>query len=298
MSTRTEKRLNGVYAMAERLAFGDGDRLVLMSDCHRGDGSQADNFLHNQTLYTAALAQYAREGYTYIELGDGDELWENTAVCDIADAHRGVFDRLAQLHTDGRLYMLYGNHDLCKRGENFGKAITACSYDNCRCRVPLFPALRAQEGLVLCHADSGGELLLVHGHQADVFNDRFWRVGQWLVRHLWRPLELIGVRDPTSAAKNYRKKGAVERRLSRWADTHPPLLIAGHTHRPMLPAPGEGRYFNDGSAVHPSGVAALEIAGGEVRLVKWHYQIRDGGAVYAGRETLAGPHPLRAYFSS
>lgn len=294
--SRTKRRLDAVLQTAERIPIDDVSRIVLMSDCHRGDGSWADNFARNQALYGAALQRYAADGYTYIELGDGDELWENSSMQTILAMHRPIFHLLAQLYRENRLYMLFGNHDIRKRDAEFAAGLSECP-DDCRCRChPLFPGIRVHEGLVLQHRPSGGELLLIHGHQADFFNDRLWRVGRALVRRLWRPLELAGFHDPTSAAKNYRKQQRVERKLAGWAQDKPLILVAGHTHRPSLPPPGEARYFNDGSAVHPGSVTALELSGGIVRLVKWIYQSRPDGVLFAGRETIAGPVPLADYF--
>lgn len=296
--TRTDRRLDAVWEAAERLPFDDSSRIVLMSDCHRGDGSWADNFARNQALYKAALERYTAEGYTYIELGDGDELWENKSMQTILSMHCHVFTSLARLYQQKRLYMLFGNHDMLKKNTDFAASLSECP-DDCQCsRHPLFPGLRIHEGLVLQHRSSGGELLLVHGHQADFFNDRLWRMGRLLVRRLWKPLELMGVHDPTSAAKNYHRKDRVERHLTNWVREKPLLLVAGHTHRPSFPKPGEAGYFNDGSAVHPGSVTALEISDGILRLVKWVYKTRPDGVLFAGRETIAGPEPLTSYFPS
>lgn len=68
-----------------------------MSDCHRGIGTSSDNFLKNQHLFFAALKYYYKRGYTYIELGDGDELWENRSMKNIVEVHDEVFEMFAQL---------------------------------------------------------------------------------------------------------------------------------------------------------------------------------------------------------
>ena len=66
-------------------------KIVLMSDCHRGTGDWSDTFLKNQNIYFSALMNYYEKGYTYIELGDGDELWENKRMKDISEIHNNVF---------------------------------------------------------------------------------------------------------------------------------------------------------------------------------------------------------------
>jgi hypothetical protein len=70
-------RLDKSFENAPVLPLGGSRRYILFSDCHRGNGTHNDNFLKNQYLYLAALRHYYKKGYTYIELGDGDELWEN-----------------------------------------------------------------------------------------------------------------------------------------------------------------------------------------------------------------------------
>lgn len=116
-----------------------------------------------------------------------------------------------------------------------------------------------------------------------------------MVRYLWRPLELAGCNDPTSAAKNYQKKERVEKKLSEWAMRHETLLVTGHTHRPVLPKPGEGYYFNDGSCVHPRCITALELERGAISLVKWSVKVREDNVVYIGRDVLEGPRFLTEY---
>jgi hypothetical protein len=49
-------------------------KLIIMSDIHRGDGTGSDDFAHNSLLYKCALDYYLENGFTYIELGDAEEL--------------------------------------------------------------------------------------------------------------------------------------------------------------------------------------------------------------------------------
>lgn len=73
-------RLNRAFSQAPVLPLTLRSRYVLVSDCHRGVGTSSDNFLKNQHLYFAAMDHYYRNGFTYIELGDGEELWENRSL--------------------------------------------------------------------------------------------------------------------------------------------------------------------------------------------------------------------------
>lgn len=286
------KRLDRLFETAPRIPFSNQSKIVIFSDCHRGEGGAADNFAKNQNIYFYALNHYFQNGFAYFELGDGEELWENTSLINIVDNYRNIYRLFSKFYSKNRLHLLYGNHDIQKRNPKkarcFDKAY--CSREDRM--LPLCPGIKFHEALVLRHRESKSEILLVHGHQADFFNYYLWRLSRFLVRYLWKPLETIGVRDPTSAAKNYKKRISIEKRLVEWAKKKNRMLIAGHTHRPVFPSPGEPPYFNDGSCVHPRSITCIEIENGEIMLVKWAYFIRKDGAVYAGRELLEKPRKL------
>lgn len=293
----TKSRLDRLYREADRICFNSQAKIVLMSDCHRGVGNHGDNFLKNRYLVSAALSYYNDRRFTYMELGDGDELWENRNIDRIIQEHSDIFELLSCFYRDGRFLMLYGNHDRKKEKQRFMERYYSKYYCDSRdCRCELFPEMEAKEGIVLEEAGSGHQIFLVHGHQGDLMNDTLWKLTRFLVRHVWRKLELWGVQDPTSTARNYKKKKKTEKRLSRWADENGVLLAAGHTHRAVLPPPGESMYLNDGSCVHPSGITALEIESGSLSLVKWSVLTRQDRSMYVGREVLAGPVRIREYF--
>lgn len=138
---------------------------------------------------------------------------------------------------------------------------------------------------------------MIHGHQVNLLDYELWRLGRFLVRYLWRPLESFGVNDPTSTAKNYAKKDAVEKKLTEWVIREKHMLIAGHTHRPMFPEVGTLPYFNDGSSVHPQNITGIEITDGCITLVKWNIKTRDDGTLYIGKEALAGPRRIKDYLN-
>ncbi len=279
-------RMSKAYAASDEISVDDGSRIAIMSDCHRGDGSWADSFAGNRNLFLAALDNYCGKGFTYIELGDGDELWENDDFSEIMSEYSDIFRVMAGFYSDGRLYLIYGNHDMVKRD-----IYNTVSSDGEFGR--LFPSLRFREGLILNYL--GNKIFLTHGHQADFFNSRFWRLARFLVRNLWRRLESLGVKDPTSASENLRKKTAVERNLMEWAAAESVMLIAGHTHRAVFPKPGEGLYFNDGSCVGRDRISAIEIENGNISLTKWSFRVKADGAVRARRDVISSGS-LKEYF--
>jgi UDP-2,3-diacylglucosamine pyrophosphatase LpxH len=284
------QRIDRVYRSSAALELDSRSKIVIMSDVHRGSGSFADDFANNKIIYYAALEQYNRSKFTYIELGDGDELWKNKRMSELYVVHSDVYALLEQFRRENRLYMFFGNHDMLKKT----KPKLLATY-NSPAESKLYKELPMLEGLLLRYENHDRPLFLLHGHQADFFNDTLWRISKFLVKHLWKPLELIGFHDPTSAAKNNKVKEKIELRLTGWAKEHSTPLIAGHTHRPVFPEPGEGLYFNDGSCVHPWGITALEITLGTISLVRWGQKTTPNGTVYIGKDVIAGPRELELY---
>lgn len=290
-------RLESVYRNAERFCIDRNSRIVCMSDCHRGVGNHGDNFLPNQQLFFAALQYYYDRRFFYIELGDGDELWENKHLSRIVEIHSDAFWMMSRFYREGRFLMLYGNHDQQKKKEKYVRTHCWQYYcDSCDSFQDLFPRLQARESVVLTDRMTGHEILLLHGHQGDFMNDTLWPLTRLLVRFVWRPLEMLGVADPTSAARNYKKRKKTERRLDEFSKEKQILLIAGHTHRPVLPRPGESFYLNDGSCVHPRCITAMELENGAVTLVKWCVTVRRDDSLKVSREVLEGPIPWERYW--
>lgn len=281
-------RLSHSFENVPILPITATSRYVLFSDCHRGCGNSNDNFLKNQHLYFAALQHYYENKFTYIELGDGDELWENRKMEQIIEIHGNVFWLLQQYANQNRLYLLYGNHDMIKKNLIFcSRHCSSYFCTNLQKMQPLFPEQRYYSGLIL-EDESGLRLYLTHGHQADLLNSVFWRLSRFLVRYVWKPLEHIGILDPTSAAKNNSRKTLTEQRLSTWAKKNHKLLITGHTHRPRLNSVKDF-YFNTGSCVHPRCITCIEIEQRHMTLCKWTMDTHPDRTLYVARKVLAGP---------
>ena len=290
----TAGRLDAAFEDAPVRSLGSDSRYVLFSDCHRGTGVSYDNFLKNQNLYFAALRYYYDRQFTYIELGDGDELWENRSMEQIKSIHDNTFWLLSLYYKQKRLWLLYGNHDLIKRnprysGQHFSSYI--CSTNKTQ---PLFPGITFYEGLILKDCLGKRDLYLTHGHQADFLISVLWKFSRVLVRYIWTPMEHIGFLDPTSAAKNNTKKRKTERLLTGWAIDNDRILISGHTHRPMI-GTKDSPYFNTGSCVHPRCITCIEVTDRCMTLVKWTLRTRDDMTLYVGREELAGPVCIDEY---
>jgi predicted phosphodiesterase len=290
-------RLNRAYQNAQRIPFNNDSKFILFSDCHRGDNSFADEFANNRNIYYHALQYYYKKGFNYCELGDGDELWENTRFESIFEAHTNIYMLLKHFHLENRLIMLWGNHDMVYKDPEYVEAHLSHYFEPIdSLEKELFKGLQYHEAIVLKHEESDLELFLVHGHQADWWNYTFWKWGRFLVRVLGKPLQVWGIADPTSPAKNYKELIKIERRIKRWILQHHGLItVIGHTHRPRFPEPGDIPLFNDGSCVHPRSITGIEIENGHIALIKWHIATKADGTLQVVRLLLEGPRELSSY---
>ncbi len=282
------RRLTTVFEAARQVPFDDDSKIVFFSDCHRGDKGKTDAFARNEVLYHSVLDHYYEQGFTYIEVGDGDELWKNGRFSDILRAHGRTFDRLHRFNDRGRLHIVFGNHDI--RGPRHSRV----SKDG----IP------AEEGLILTHAKTGQRLFVVHGHQADFTSDGLYAVSRLAVRHVWRRLQLLSMETAlrrlqgvvlklvTPGASRIIEK--IERRIIEWIQVNRQLVICGHTHRPMSSVYGAPPYFNTGSCVVPGVITGLEIQKGDIALVKWSGPAGEGADQKPAvrRELLAPPKTL------
>jgi len=264
-----------------------------MSDIHRGRGTGSDDFAKNQKLYYTAIRHYDKEGYTYIELGDGDELWQERHMWEITAEYDHIFTILAKLYREGRFHMLYGNHDMIKRSDIWTRAnLYTYSPKPTFMPSPLFPNIVVEESILLTHRPTDSKMLLLHGHQADFFNYRFWRLSRFLVRYLWQPLELVGFQNPFDNERNPQRRSRVEQFLAHWGKKRNITIIAGHTHRPILSPYTGDRYINDGSCVHTRYITALEITEGKLCLVKWEIAVKEDGSLYITKELLSSARSI------
>jgi UDP-2,3-diacylglucosamine pyrophosphatase LpxH len=271
-------------------------RFVVFSDAHRGDGTGADDFAANSLIFKCVLDYYLAEGFTLIELGDAEELWEIKRFDQIYITHTSIYRRLAAFHSSDpqktRYIKIWGNHDLYWK-------------DNEAALRRLFPGINIYEAALL-----DGHILLWHGHQADPSCSGAWaRITKFLVGKCWTTLQRFGVRDPTRAANNPGRCDQIDETLHAWATGGLPdsfgfkigkidTIIAGHTHRPVYenlsltermylesnvgtrgirrklhPDPA---YYNTGSCVHPRCITGIEITAGKdgkpaFTLIKWGY---------------------------
>lgn len=289
------KKLDSLFKKSHRIKIDDNTKLVIMSDCHRGEGKDSDNFLKNKNLFQVALCYYYDKDFTYVELGDGDDMWEVKDYKNIVERYLDIFQLLKKFNDSNRLIMIYGNHDICKKNDqilrnNFYKYYNKITEQE----EKLLDHLKVYESLVLSYKEH--EIFMIHGHQVDFLNSTFWRLSRFLVRYIWKNLEYMGVKDSTSAAKNYNVTKKIEKKLRCWSIKNNKLVIAGHTHRPIFPKAGKSLYFNDGSCIHPNGITCLEIENGNITLVRWGFQLTNHNLLSIGREVFEKKESIIQFF--
>jgi UDP-2,3-diacylglucosamine pyrophosphatase LpxH len=262
------EQLNRTFRASPQVPFDDTSRFVFFSDCHRGTNGRTDAFAPNQELFRQVLGHYLKRDFTYVEVGDGDELWMNPRFSDVQRAHRPIFDLLHQFDRLGRLHLLVGNHDVPgRRNGHMNKG-----------------GLSLGDGLVLQHTKTGQQILVAHGHQADFGNDPDFTLSRFMVRHFWRRLQQLGFGNVPMWAKTEHTrswleqfimdrlqahKRKIEQRIVTWLQEFQQTVICGHTHLAHFAARGTPPYFNAGSCVIPGQITGLEIEGGRIALVRY-----------------------------
>jgi len=288
----TYSRLNDVLDKSIRLNLNNNSKIVLMSDVHRGIGDETDDFIKNKYIYNNALKDYYSKGFTYIEIGDGDELWKNKSIKKIIDTHSDTFNILKKFYDNKRLYFIYGNHDMIKNSKRYLKR-NLYRYYNENTYISLFPQILCYEGVILEYHDN--LILLVHGHQGDIINDRLWFLAMFLVRYILKPIGInLTANYSISPAKNTRKKKLIERKMINWSNSTNNMIIAGHTHRSVFPKDGDKLYFNTGCCVKPGYITCIEIENNKIILVKWIYDSTSQNNI--SKEIIAGPKELDCFF--
>jgi hypothetical protein len=206
----------------------DTGRLVIFSDHHKGARDGADDFRHCERAYHAALGYYLEQGHRLVALGDAEELWENTPD-EVLKAYSGTLELEGEFHREGRYERFWGNHDdEWRHPDSVTKRLD-----------PFYPGIRVREAMKLRVTGGGEELgviFLVHGHQGTLESERFAWFSKLVVRYFWRPIQRRSGASATTPASDWDLRQRHEAAMFAWAKAHPakPLMIAGHTHRPVF----------------------------------------------------------------
>ena len=293
---KTDERLREAYKEARVEYFDNNSKYIIFSDSHRGNGSHFDEFSKNQNIFRHALEYYFENGYTYIEAGDGDELWENQKMTDIKNAHFHIFDTIKKFNDEDRLIMIYGNHNIYLKDMDYVRKHYYKSYNDYKeADYEFLMGLVPVEAVLLKHKETDQEILTLHGHQGDFLNDQFWYPTMLSLKYFWRYLHSLGIRNPASPVKNTFKRHKIERNFKKWIIKNRKMLICGHTHRFKYPREGEIPYFNTGCCIYPTIITGIEIVKGKIQLIRWKTEPDQKGYLQVTRMVLRGPRPIEEF---
>jgi len=293
---QTQKRLSEAYENARIEYFDENSKYVFMSDAHRGNGSHSDEFTKNRNIFIHALKHYNKKGFTYVEVGDGDELWEHPKAWHIKNAHYEVFEQIRSLYKDDRFIMLYGNHNIYLKNPKYVEKHYYSYFNSYTKQTKEFLyGIKPEESLLLKNKKTGQEILVVHGHQGDFSNDHIWYLTMLSLKYFWRYLHAFGIKNPASPIKNTTKRHRIENNITKWIREHNKMVICGHTHRFKYPREHEYPYFNTGCCIYPTTITAIELEKGVVKIVRWKVKTNETGNLYVDRKIIRGPDPVSKF---
>jgi len=294
------------------LELNNTSRFIILSDQHKGARNNADDFALAEKNYLAALDYYYATNFYYINLGDSEELWENTMLA-VKKHNKATFEKEDLFLQQKRFTKIFGNHDL-DWGNNplaplelqniYGEKVSIC------------------EGIILSatYNNKPMHIFCTHGHQGDLQSDGNW-FSKFFVANIWQPLQAYLKINPNTPAYNVQLKTLHNSLMYEWSSNQPnTILITGHTHQPVFESltllerlyqrlemakaknntaamqeieshitvrlnKGEAGmdytkykpgYFNSGCCCFSDGdITGIEIEDGMIRLIKWEYDNND-----------------------
>ena len=201
--------LTNLYGSTPVSELDPGERIVIFSDLHLGDGRRTDDFRPNSSLFTTVLRDYYLDGgYRLILNGDIEEL-QRFRLDDILRRWRPVYEVFDRFRSAGRLHRIVGNHDLDLLSR------TDHSFD-------VRQALR--------YSYHGNDIFIFHGHQTSKGFEKFNKLVGIGLRCFANPLKITNYTVAHDSLKRFR----TEERVYEFASRHKVLSIIGHTHRPLF----------------------------------------------------------------
>jgi len=200
---------------------------IILSDHHKGKRNGADDFTTNEDCYLGALEYYNQHAFSYINLGDSEELWENN-IFSILKHNKATFAAERKFVERNAYYKVYGNHDSFWRFDPLSAQYLKQMYGQ---PVKIFG------GLILnieYTPEKRLQLFCTHGHQGDANSDGNW-LSAAFVTYIWGPLQsLLRINTNTPSAKDMLKT-LHNSIMYKWSAAQQQLvLITGHTHQPVF----------------------------------------------------------------
>lgn len=261
------------------------DPFIIFSDQHKGTKDKGDDFKNNEPNYIAALQYYLQHQYTFINLGDAEELWKYSAG-NVIPKNREALIAEANFHLNKKYYRTFGNHDLLWKNS---LDVQMQLKDLFQMPLPVYEGIVLRLVVTVKELPQTIHIFLTHGHQGDKMSDNN-ALSTWLVAHIWAPIQRALEININTPATNFQLRDKHNRIMYEWSSRKKnTLLITGHTHKPVF---ASGRYtdneahkmeleyehkdvhssyFNSGCCCFNDGdITGIEIAEDTIRLIKWH----------------------------
>ncbi len=213
------------YGFVFPFKMNDG-KFIIFSDQHKGAKDAADDFRNAETNYQTALDYYFRNGFCLANIGDCEELWENTPD-KVVESHRKSLLEEARFLQDKRYLRTFGNHDL-EWKYAFQRDLYLKGIFGNKLKVP--------EGILLCTTYNNEEfsILLTHGHQGDKQSDGN-KVSMWIVAAIWTPIQRFLDISVNTTSDSFELVDVHNIMMYEWSATQKNMLmISGHTHKPVF----------------------------------------------------------------
>lgn len=208
------------------LSFTASQRFIIFSDQHKGTKNGSDVFAFAEKNYLEALKYYDEQNYFYINLGDSEELWENS-LAPVRKKNLLSFEAEKKFLERQSFLKIFGNHDLYWDNDPLAALNLEEIYGQ---------KLKVYEGCIL-QTNIKNKLLrifLTHGHQGDMQSDGNW-LSKWFISNVWAPLQNYLMINVNTPANNDQLKTLHNSMMSDWsARQKDTLLITGHTHQPVF----------------------------------------------------------------
>ncbi|MEI2739007.1 MAG: metallophosphoesterase [Chitinophagaceae bacterium] len=205
-------------------------KFIIFSDQHKGSRNGADDFKQAETNYLNALDYYSKNDFCFINLGDSEELWENS-IWKVKKKNRATFEAEKKFLAHNRHVKIFGNHDLYWDTSPWAYWHLKNMYGE---KVKIY------EGLILKTAtgnpdqDESLTIFLTHGHQGDAQSDGNW-FSKFFVAYIWAPLQSLLKINPNTPAYDAEKKTLHNHIMYEWsAQQKNTILVTGHTHQPVF----------------------------------------------------------------
>ena len=203
-----------------------GGKFIIFSDQHKGARNGADDFMAAEPNYLAALEYYNDSDFVFINLGDSEELWENT-LARVKKYNEENFQAERKFVARDAFVKVIGNHDLYWSNDPFAWWQLKKIFD---------ADIKAYEGVILETVIKGHQfrIFCTHGHQGDAQSDGNW-FSKFFVARVWAPFQAYLRINPNTTAYDDTKKTLHNEIMYQWSSVQQhALLITGHTHQPVF----------------------------------------------------------------